>query len=327
MYIFRKIVAFGPGFDQKVVTEVNAALNQWMSALPDHLRWDASRPDGLFHRQSAVLHCLYYWTQMQLHKQFIPRPNESALLMFPSLAICANAARCCVKIFEAMEGTEVLIVPHMTAPVYVTATILLLNIWRNKRLTVQADVTKDLQDARRCMRVSAVGKTKVSQGSTNNRVSQRDALSSIVAMVDLYLDGRGASESVGQSLGLNTPTERSSAGSSSGSRSMSPDETKLRLQPVNTRGASSLPFALNIPSVRPESVRAFFLVRLNKADNFSAGGPRMEVQSTSPMFSQNLNVTPPSISAAIPEEEWSSFMANVDVLLQSVDQRSYAARY
>ncbi|KIK67620.1 hypothetical protein GYMLUDRAFT_237846 [Collybiopsis luxurians FD-317 M1] len=338
MYIFKRIVAVGPGFDQKVVTEVNAALNQWMSALPDHLRWDPNREDGLFHRQSAVLHCLYYWTQMQtmqLHKQFIPRPNESAVLMFPSLAICTNAARCCVRIFEAMEGTELFIAPHMTAPVYVAATILLLSIWRNKRLTVEADVSKDLQDARRCMRV--IGEyEKLYQLSGR----LKDALSSIVAMVDMYLDGRGASESVGEGLGLPPGTERSSV-SSSGSGSVTPDIATLRPRNAD-RNVAPPPFVPNIPGVSPAPDSSFY--NPNVPPNIPPNPPNLNFEYSSslnsdphmavhpaappgPMFPQNITVTPPSIGAAIPEEEWSSFMANVDVLLQSVDQRGFAPRY
>ncbi|EEB93161.1 hypothetical protein MPER_08227, partial [Moniliophthora perniciosa FA553] len=38
----------GPQWEQRVVTELDSALNQWADSLPDHLRWDPNREDDIF---------------------------------------------------------------------------------------------------------------------------------------------------------------------------------------------------------------------------------------------------------------------------------------
>lgn len=110
-------------WEQKAVIELDSALNQWFSSIPEHceypwllsrmqlgskyqsVKWDPNAKDSLFFRQSSVLHTAFYWAQMQVHGLFIHgRPNGSNSPLrqpsFPSLSICTTAARCSVRIID-----------------------------------------------------------------------------------------------------------------------------------------------------------------------------------------------------------------------------------
>lgn len=51
--------------------------------------------------QSAVLYAAYYHLHIMIHRPFIPSPKKPAVLSFPSLTICTNAARSCSHVIEA----------------------------------------------------------------------------------------------------------------------------------------------------------------------------------------------------------------------------------
>ncbi|KAF8978755.1 hypothetical protein BDQ17DRAFT_1439919, partial [Cyathus striatus] len=42
-------------WDQHIVTELDSALNKWISSLPEHLRWDPNQNDDRFFNLSAGL--------------------------------------------------------------------------------------------------------------------------------------------------------------------------------------------------------------------------------------------------------------------------------
>lgn len=72
------------------------------------VKWDPNREDSYFFRQSSVLHSAFYWAQMQVHGQFLhpqlgQRNSPPQQPASPSLFICSNAARCCVRIVEIQQ--------------------------------------------------------------------------------------------------------------------------------------------------------------------------------------------------------------------------------
>ena len=64
------------------------------------MRWDPNRENLLFLNQSANLYANYYQLQIAVHRPFIPSPRKPSPLSFPSLAICANAARSLIHIVD-----------------------------------------------------------------------------------------------------------------------------------------------------------------------------------------------------------------------------------
>ncbi|KAF9068900.1 fungal-specific transcription factor domain-containing protein [Rhodocollybia butyracea] len=67
---WKRMGIFGPNWDQKAVIELDSALNEWFASLPEHLKWDPNGEDSLFMRQAGALHAGYYWLQMKIHGQF-----------------------------------------------------------------------------------------------------------------------------------------------------------------------------------------------------------------------------------------------------------------
>ena len=110
----------GHDWQQRIVAEIDSALNGWIDSLPEHrtyeasfeisdisltindwsVRWDPHMEDMVFLNQSALLYTSYYTVQITVHRPFIPSPRKPSLLSFPSLAICTNAARSCIHVLD-----------------------------------------------------------------------------------------------------------------------------------------------------------------------------------------------------------------------------------
>ena len=107
-------------------------MNKWVDTVPDHcmyyahdlifravtelsgcnlVRWDPNREDPTFFCQSAFLHVSFYHLQILIHRPFIPTPRKSSSVTFPSLTICANAARTAARIIDAQIQRSELPVP------------------------------------------------------------------------------------------------------------------------------------------------------------------------------------------------------------------------
>ncbi|KAK1220725.1 Gypsy retrotransposon integrase-like protein 1 [Marasmius sp. AFHP31] len=141
----------GPQWQQRIVTELDSALNKWVDTVPGYLRWDPSRDNDVFFRQSAELYTEYYLLQVLIHRQFIPSPKQPSPLSFPSLAICTNAARSCIRIADIQRRRTGTLSPSSIGAVFSCGIILLLNIWEGRRSGVSGDPTKDMADVHKCM--------------------------------------------------------------------------------------------------------------------------------------------------------------------------------
>ncbi|KAI0755124.1 fungal-specific transcription factor domain-containing protein [Daedaleopsis nitida] len=123
----------GPEWEQKIVAELDSALNKWVDAVPEHLRWDPDRSDPVFMNQSAALYANYYFIQICIHRPFIPSSRKHSRHPFPSLAICTNAARSCTHVINIQfERTGVPLLLNRN-PLFSAALVLLLNVWGAKR--------------------------------------------------------------------------------------------------------------------------------------------------------------------------------------------------
>lgn len=96
-YYVRKDPVYNNKSDQDTIAELDSSLNTWLDAVPDHLKWNPARPASLFMRQSVFLYMAYCSLQIFIHRPFIPTPRVSSSLSFPSLTICTNAARACIR--------------------------------------------------------------------------------------------------------------------------------------------------------------------------------------------------------------------------------------
>ncbi|KAJ6617464.1 fungal-specific transcription factor domain-containing protein [Mycena sp. CBHHK59/15] len=143
--------------DPGVVAELDSALNEWVDSIPDHLRWDPHREDQIFLDQSAALYAPYYHAQILIHRPFIPAPGKASMTSgnFPSLAICANAARSCGHVMDvqARRGRGLLHHPHVTTALFDSAVVLLINVWGDRKTRTPEDFNRATADTQNCVRV------------------------------------------------------------------------------------------------------------------------------------------------------------------------------
>ncbi|KAF9009374.1 fungal-specific transcription factor domain-containing protein [Cyathus striatus] len=137
-------------WDQHIVTELDSALNKWISSLPEHLRWDPNQNDDRFFNLSAGLMSCYYHVQILIHRPFLRAKGKHSPLAFPSLAICTNAARSCSHVLELQLKRCNTVYPHMQICAVTAGIVLLLNMWGNKRSGVDTD-PKEMKRIYKCM--------------------------------------------------------------------------------------------------------------------------------------------------------------------------------
>ncbi|KAJ7864940.1 fungal-specific transcription factor domain-containing protein [Mycena leptocephala] len=148
-------------WEERLVAELDSALNKWVDSIPEHLRWDAHRADPVFFRQSVALYCGYYYVQMTTHRPFIPMIRHKAPTSLPSLAICTNAARSCSHIVDVwckrMNGTPA---ANLLGPAITAGMILMLNVWSGKRTGVAPHNNTAIAEVHKCMEVIRLCETR-----------------------------------------------------------------------------------------------------------------------------------------------------------------------
>ncbi|KAF7328961.1 hypothetical protein MVEN_02526100 [Mycena venus] len=113
-----------PPTEAQCIMAFDSALNSWLDGIPEYLRWDPARKNILHLNQSAILYTAYYNVQMLLHRPFIPAPFETPPPgALPSLAICTQAARSCVRVFDAHKTRGIILNYNILAsvPLYLAA--------------------------------------------------------------------------------------------------------------------------------------------------------------------------------------------------------------
>ncbi|TKY89747.1 hypothetical protein EX895_001532 [Sporisorium graminicola] len=134
-------IRFGINFkdwDERLVSEIDSALNDWLDTVPPRLRYDPHESNDEWLVQSSLLYSKYYNCQLLVHRPFIPAKrgaSESSILNFPSLAICTNAARSISHLITNLRDRDL----HHQLGITVAfrsvsaSSILLMVVWGAKR--------------------------------------------------------------------------------------------------------------------------------------------------------------------------------------------------
>ncbi|KAJ3903533.1 fungal-specific transcription factor domain-containing protein [Lentinula edodes] len=150
--LWNRLGISGPEWDHKAVIELDAALNKWFDTIPNNLRWDPQGQSETCSRQSSMLYATYYWAQYQVHKPFISRSDTPSTL--PSVTICANSARTMIGLLETQHHQHPFVaLPLLIGPLFDSAIVLLINLWRGLRNQIALNSSKELECVRRCINV------------------------------------------------------------------------------------------------------------------------------------------------------------------------------
>ncbi|KAJ7593052.1 fungal-specific transcription factor domain-containing protein [Mycena floridula] len=136
---------------RQTVMRIDSALNRWIDSIPEFLRWDPQKEDLTFFNQSSVLYVTYYYVQILIHKSFIPSQANviSTDRSFPSLAICANAARSCAHVMDIQSRRGFLPLPNIKIAVFNSALVLIMNHWR----LAQSNHEDEYADVYKCINI------------------------------------------------------------------------------------------------------------------------------------------------------------------------------
>ncbi|KAF7297467.1 hypothetical protein MIND_00980400 [Mycena indigotica] len=144
------------------IIALDSAVNQWIDDIPVHLKWNPQQENQVFLDQSAVLYASYYHSQILIHRPFITAPGKDSptTISFPSMAICANAARSIGHVLEvqARRGRGVICAASMISILFDAAVILLINVWRlgdsgRSRTDGHDDFDRATADVKNCVKV------------------------------------------------------------------------------------------------------------------------------------------------------------------------------
>ncbi|KAF7288996.1 hypothetical protein MIND_01416400 [Mycena indigotica] len=164
----RKRLAFRDSqWEERIVAELDSSLNEWVARIPLHLRWDATKQSKpisslsaraeLFLDQSAVLYAHYYFTQVTIHRPFIPQLRKGSPTGAPSLAVCTNAARSLAHVIRKIHGRKSGAAdarppfPGALMPAFMASIILTLNVWSGKRTGLPPHMNTATEEVKACM--------------------------------------------------------------------------------------------------------------------------------------------------------------------------------
>ncbi|KAI5890629.1 uncharacterized protein SCHCODRAFT_02690565 [Schizophyllum commune H4-8] len=153
-----RIGHIGPDWEQRIASELDSELNQWLDDLPDHLRWDPKRENRLFFNQSSVLFATYYHVQHVIHRPFI---GKTSPVTFASIAMCCNAARACSRIYAAqIERGDPIVTSELLVTAFTSAVSCLMNIWGGRKMGMSIDQKREMEYVRHCLRYLEVAEAK-----------------------------------------------------------------------------------------------------------------------------------------------------------------------
>ncbi|KAF9465075.1 fungal-specific transcription factor domain-containing protein [Collybia nuda] len=124
-----------------VLNQLNAAMSDWKTLVPNHLIWSPQMPNKEFTVHAATLQTFYHFTEMLIYRPFIsllaptfsdispldqaPSPDPT----LPAMDICVEAARSCARIAEAQIQHGISLVPIMMHVAQISAATLLIRVW------------------------------------------------------------------------------------------------------------------------------------------------------------------------------------------------------
>ncbi|KAJ7622648.1 fungal-specific transcription factor domain-containing protein [Mycena polygramma] len=135
-------------YSQDVVVELDSALNAWLDIIPDH---HLPKPIRRF-----IFDLLSWYLNLRFSRSGVTHQSMSNAA-FPSLAICANAARSCGHVLDVQtQHHQPLPFPQVVTVLFDCAVVLLINVWAvggGPRSRTPGDFNRATADVQMCAHV------------------------------------------------------------------------------------------------------------------------------------------------------------------------------
>ncbi|KAJ3724808.1 fungal-specific transcription factor domain-containing protein [Lentinula raphanica] len=138
----------GVEWEQKIVREIDIALQKWFKAVPEHLRWNPAQRNATFFRQSVFLYTMFYNVQIQAHRYFLHKASQAS---FHSLAQCTNAARSTIHVLNVYMPHGIIALPQVLYSAFISAMVIMFNLWGSIRAGIKINPEsheKDIENAK-----------------------------------------------------------------------------------------------------------------------------------------------------------------------------------
>ncbi|KAF8630684.1 hypothetical protein AX15_002827 [Amanita polypyramis BW_CC] len=197
LYSTNKSASFVPktrGSKERLLKQIETAIDEWLKSLPDHLRWSETADNLLFGSQSALLSLFYYVTQLVAYRPFItlrsvdhPRQTDrddesSCSIAAKAMSLSTAAARAIVRLMKAQASLKIKHMAGIFHSSYYAAGQLLLRLWQ---LKVQERARKEKKDV---MKDSSSSGQSVDE--TIDEVSSAQEIDELIAdlrsMIEFY---------------------------------------------------------------------------------------------------------------------------------------------
>ncbi|KAM0754760.1 hypothetical protein T439DRAFT_321802 [Meredithblackwellia eburnea MCA 4105] len=109
------------------VSDLDSSLNEWLTTVPEFLRWDPKSVDPMWLSASAMLYSTWYHAQILVHRDFMV-PRATPIQHLPSLAICGNAARSSAHLLDTLREKKQLQNLFWLAPLDAGTSAMILTI-------------------------------------------------------------------------------------------------------------------------------------------------------------------------------------------------------
>ncbi|PIL25378.1 transcription factor [Ganoderma sinense ZZ0214-1] len=131
-------------WEQRLVADLDSALNKWTDALPSHLRWNPEQENALWLTQAASLRAFHFYTQFAVHRPFTVASRRESSLSFPSVIMCTNGARSSIQVLEVLYKRTGTPCHRNMGMLFMSGIILMTNILGLKRMGRVVNSGRDL---------------------------------------------------------------------------------------------------------------------------------------------------------------------------------------
>ncbi|KAJ6506741.1 fungal-specific transcription factor domain-containing protein [Mycena sanguinolenta] len=147
----------GDDWEQQTIAELDSSLDEFLTSIPDHLRWDPNRT-GVFFEQSTALLVDCHNLRIMIHRPYIRKPT---ILALSSLNKCTSAARALIHAADVwLHRRQCVIFVHMHTPIFTAAAVLLINLYGAKRAGLPIHTAAELAHVEAAMRILKFHETR-----------------------------------------------------------------------------------------------------------------------------------------------------------------------